>query len=63
MDLAIIYNGTELTLDLTTLDVDLAANDGLHSAVLVSLFTDRRAANDDLLPSSALDRRGWWADA
>lgn len=42
---------------------DLATDDGLRTAVLLSLFTDRRAASDDALPDGSSDRRGWWADA
>jgi phage gp46-like protein len=41
---------------------DLATDDGLRAAVLISLFTDRRAADDDALPDGTDDRRGWWAD-
>ncbi len=63
MDLAITYNDRELTFAPAVQNVDLATESGLRSAVLVSLFTDRRAADDDPLPSSALDLRGWWADA
>ncbi|RJX19022.1 MAG: hypothetical protein C4575_09340 [Desulforudis sp.] len=36
---------------------------GLTTAVIVSLFTDRRAEDDDVLPDSANgDKRGWWGD-
>jgi phage gp46-like protein len=42
---------------------DLELDDGLETAVLVSLFTDRRAKVDDTLPDlNNLDRRGWWGD-
>jgi len=42
---------------------DLELDDGLETAVLISLFTDRRAKVDDVLPdSNNLDRRGWWGD-
>lgn len=41
----------------------LADDDGLDSAVILSLFIDRRANDDDLLPDDSTDRRGWWADA
>jgi len=41
---------------------DLATDRGLRTAVLLSLFTDRRAEADDSLPSEDGDRRGWWAD-
>jgi phage gp46-like protein len=39
----------------------LAVEDGLQSAVIISLFTDHLADPDDLLPSGD-DRRGWWGD-
>lgn len=42
---------------------DLASESGLRTAVLLSLFTDRRAEADDVLPDASGDRRGWWADA
>lgn len=42
---------------------DLLSDDGPESAVLLSLFTDRLAEEDDPLPDTqGSDRRGWWAD-
>jgi phage gp46-like protein len=42
---------------------DFEADGGLETAVLISLFTDRRAREDDELPDlSNPDRRGWWGD-
>lgn len=42
---------------------DLESDAGLETAVIISLFTDRRARNDDLLPDpNNPDRRGWWGD-
>lgn len=41
---------------------DLATDSGLHAAVFVSLFTDRRASADDAIPDGTDNRRGWWAD-
>lgn len=38
---------------------DVATDDGLRTAVLLSLFTDRRAENDDAVEDD--DRRGWHA--
>lgn len=35
----------------------------LPSAVLISLFTDRRAHDDDKLVDETDNRRGWWGDA
>lgn len=44
-------------------DGDLETDGGLETAVLLSLFTDRRAEPDDKPPSGDdTDRRGWWAD-
>lgn len=41
----------------------LATDDGLTTAVILSLFTDARARPDDRLPHSDSDLRGWWGDA
>lgn len=51
--------------DLATDGILLAEDDGLQTAVLISLFTDRRANDDDRLPDDGqgdADRRGWWGD-
>jgi len=38
-------------------------DDGLETAVIISLFTDRRARDDDELPDpNNPDKRGWWGD-
>ena len=42
---------------------DLAVDDGLETAVLLSLFLDRRANADDPIPDGSDDRRGWWGDS
>lgn len=41
---------------------DLRTGDDLITAVMLSLFTDRRAADDDELLDGSDDRRGWWGD-
>lgn len=61
MDLALIYNPTLQAFDLTLAGTDLAFDDTLASAVLVSLLCDRLAATYEVKPGE--DRRGWWADA
>lgn len=43
-------------------DLDIATDDSLRTAVILSLFLDRRARDDDALPDGGSDRRGWWAD-
>jgi phage gp46-like protein len=50
------------TIDALIEDDDIAADLGLRTSVLLSLFTDRRAEDDDALPAEDGDRRGWWAD-
>lgn len=41
----------------------LAADHDIKTAVLISLFTDRRAESDDPLPNPDASLRGWWGDA
>lgn len=40
---------------------DLARDEGLETAVTISLFTDQRAESGEL-PFPYTDKRGWWAD-
>lgn len=40
----------------------LRIDDGLETAIMVSLFSDRRASDSDTLPWRSGDRRGWWGD-
>lgn len=39
----------------------LVADLDLQTAVLISLFTDAEASDDDVVPDGSDDRRGWWA--
>lgn len=41
----------------------LSADHDIKTAVLLSLFSDRRAEQDDVLPDESASRRGWWGDA
>jgi phage gp46-like protein len=62
-DLALTWSNASGNADLSMIDSDLASDRGLETAVILSLFTDRRAEDDDVPPSGdATDRRGWWAD-
>ena len=47
-------------IDLDTGTADAALDDGLYEAVFVSLFTDRRAAADEV--GDPMQRRGWIGD-
>jgi phage gp46-like protein len=62
MDLALTFDGEILQGDLAVAGADLATDEGLRTAIVVSLFTDARARDDDELPAGADDRRGWWGD-
>ncbi|MEQ8585163.1 MAG: phage GP46 family protein [Thalassobaculaceae bacterium] len=62
MDLMLAFDGTLLQGDLDVAGADIATDEGLRTAIVVSLFTDRRARDDDALPAAADDRRGWWGD-
>lgn len=62
-DIKLIYiNDTQIA-DIEFKDNDLVNEDGLETAVLISVFTDARAADDDPLPDALHgDKRGWWGD-
>lgn len=60
-DRLIRFDPASLSGDLV-LDTDsgeIVTTDGLETAVTISLFTDRRARDDDELPDNSGDRRGW----
>jgi len=42
---------------------DLASDDGLETAVTISLMTDGLAGVDEVAAAGVSDRRGWWGDA
>jgi len=62
-DLRSVFIDLEHGIDFAMAQFDLAMDDGLETAVILSLFTDARANADDALPLGQSDRRGWWADA
>lgn len=47
--------------DVLITSADTERDDGLQTAVILSLFTDRRCDPDDLPPEEN-DLRGWWGD-
>jgi phage gp46-like protein len=61
MDVTLSFNFERFDFDFV-----LQGDDGLLTAVIVSLFTDRRANADDPLPDERVgvpsDPRGWWGD-
>lgn len=70
MDIALRYDADSLLFDLALEEAhklrDLEGDEGLLTAVIVSLFTDARAHVDDPLPDERVgvpsDLRGWWGD-
>jgi phage gp46-like protein len=62
-DLILVWDSILLEGDLLFQSNDLVSDHGLKTAALISLFTDRRARDDDELPdSTSTDKRGWWGD-
>jgi phage gp46-like protein len=61
-DVALHFASDAWSADLAIMAGDLATDDGLRTAVIISLFTDARARDDDPLPQAGDDRRGWWGD-
>lgn len=59
-DIKIEFDTTYMEGDLILGESDLERDEGLSTAVLISLFTDRRA--DESEPYDNEDRRGWWGD-
>lgn len=63
MDIGLRYDPESQAFDLAIVEGDLAADEGLLTSVLLSLYTDRRALDEDELPDGGTDRRGCWIDA
>lgn len=61
-DIALAWDSEAGAADVRIAANDLQRDDGLETAVFLSLFTDRRAEDGDTLPDSVTDRRGWWGD-
>lgn len=62
-DLALVWNVAESRADLALAGGALLLDDGLRTAVLISLMTDATARDDDAIDDGpAGDRRGWWGD-
>lgn len=62
-DIALIWDEVLFAGDIAVEGGALATDDGLRTAIAISLFSDARADDDDALPEPGADRRGWWGDA
>ena len=61
-DIKIAWDVTLMEGDFAFGNNDLEHDEGLETAVIVSLFSDRRASDDDPLPDESRGKRGWWGD-
>ena len=62
-DIKIIWDSDFAEGDLGLADGDFTREEGLETAVMMSLFTDARADIDDPLPDpQSENRKGWWGD-
>ncbi len=61
MDIALQQDNNH-QFDITLNGPDVTTEKGLRTAVMISLFTDARAHDDDVLPGNDNDRRGHWSD-
>jgi len=62
-DLKIKWDTSLMGGDFSVKNGDLESDSSLETAVIISLFTDKRASDDDpLLDERNQDRRGWWGD-
>lgn len=62
MDLKLKFNGETLETSIIIENGDVATCHDLETAILVSLFTWRRAEEGDILPHPLSSKMGWWGD-
>lgn len=60
-DVALVWNNDIGAGDPCVVGADLLADDGLETAVLLSLFSNRRVREEEIPPGQTW-RRGWWGD-
>ena len=60
MDMALIQTPSG-KLDIVFQDYDMQQDDGLRTAILLSLFVDASAKQGDVLPDGGGNKRGFWA--
>lgn len=61
-DIALNWDDAAFAGDLVMQGGDLMTDQGMRTAILISLFTDARADDGDPLPQAGAERRGWWGD-
>jgi len=60
-DIKLLWSVPAMDGDLEYSTGDLTLDKGLESAVIISMYTDARAGDDDKLDDPD-DKRGWWGD-
>lgn len=60
-DIATIWAGTAGAWKVD--GADLQADDGLQSAVIISLFSNALASAEEVAAAGLSDRQGWWGDS
>ncbi|MEW6775036.1 MAG: phage GP46 family protein [Bdellovibrionota bacterium] len=63
MDLLLRYDEEKGYADLVFENGEFLQDGGLETACLISLLTEARALEDDLLPDPERGRSGWWGDS
>lgn len=61
-DISTLWNTETQHADWAMNGFQLQSGADLTTAVLISLFTDRTANPDDVIPDGSGDPRGWWGD-
>lgn len=61
-DIATIWSNATGRGDFVLAGADLAAGADLQTQILISLFSNRTARPDDVIPDGGTDRQGWWGD-
>jgi phage gp46-like protein len=61
-DIALVWNPATGHADFAMHGPDLLMDDGLETAVIISLFTDALAPSGAEIPDGSGDRRGYWGD-
>lgn len=62
LDVALNWNQALGRADISLAGPDLLLDQGLRTAVIISLFTDRPALPGDAIPDGTTNRRGWWGN-
>lgn len=62
-DIRSVFIDLEKGVDYALEQLGLSEDDGLDTAVIISLFTDRQAEPGDVIPDGTDDKRGHWTDS